>query len=289
MPVSLVSALSGPEWYLVRVELTVTDVNDNAPEWSMIPAPYLAVVSPDAPAGTLVYKLHAQDGDEGNNGEVEYFLSDGGDGRFEVDRKSGQVRTTGLPLQRDREYLLTVVAADRLGSRSAPAVISVVAGARPPQFTNASFTIAIPENTPEGQPFLVTPAVSFQKRPITYSLLINPSSLFSIAAEMGEISLTRPIDYESDQHRYLLLVRASEGVDSMSSAAEVRVVIVDENDCVPEFLQSIYSKDGVPETVTTATSLLQGETPAKSLLTLTVTSSLLLCHSGGFPLWFYAN
>ncbi|KAF3686954.1 Neural-cadherin Cadherin-N [Channa argus] len=250
-----------PEWYLIRVELTVTDVNDNVPEWNMVPAPYFAVVSPDATAGSLVYKLHAQDGDEGNNGEVEYFLSDdrqrsviklesakllalfaGGDGRFEVDRKSGQVRTTTLPLQQDKEYLLTVVAADRLGSRSAPAVISVVAGARPPQFINASFTIAIPENTPEGQPFLVTPAMSFQKRPISYSLLINPSSLFAITAETGEISLTRPIDYESDQHRYLLLVR---------------VVIVDENDCVPEFLQSIYSKDGVQETVTTATSLLQ--------------------------------
>uniref|UniRef100_A0A669B5L2 Si:ch211-186j3.6 n=1 Tax=Oreochromis niloticus TaxID=8128 RepID=A0A669B5L2_ORENI len=244
-------------WYLVRVELTVTDVNDNIPEWSMVPAPYLAVVSPDASAGSLVYKLFAEDGDEGNNGEVEYFLSDGGDGRFEVDRKTGQVRTTGLPLQRDREYLLTVVAADRLGSRSAPAVVSVVAGPRPPQFTNASFTIAIPENTPEGQAFLATPAVSFQKKPISYSLLINPSSLFSISAETGEISLTRPIDYESDQHRYLLLVRASEGMESMSSAAEVRVVITDENDCVPEFLQSIYSKDGVPETVTTATSLLQ--------------------------------
>lgn len=53
------------------------DVNDNVPEWSMVPAPYLAVVPPDAPAGSLVYKLHAQDGDEGNNGEVEYFLSDG--------------------------------------------------------------------------------------------------------------------------------------------------------------------------------------------------------------------
>jgi len=43
----------------------------------MVPAPYLAVVSPDAPAGELVYKLQAEDGDEGNNGEVEYFLSDG--------------------------------------------------------------------------------------------------------------------------------------------------------------------------------------------------------------------
>ena len=38
------------------------------------------------------------------------------------------------------------------------------------------------------------------------------------------------------------------------------MLITDENDCVPEFLQSIYSVDGVPETVTTATSLLQGKT-----------------------------
>ncbi|KAJ8247352.1 hypothetical protein GJAV_G00245390 [Gymnothorax javanicus] len=223
----------------------------------MVPIPYLAIVSPEALPGSLVYKLHAHDGDAGSNGEVEYFLSDGGDGRFDVDRKSGHVKTTDLPLQRDREYLLTVVAADRLGSRGAPAVLSVMAGARPPQFSNSSFTISIPESTPQGQPFLATPATSFQKQPLSYSLLINPSSLFSIQPETGEISLTRPVDFESDQHRYLLLVRASEGQDSLSSAAEVRVIITDENDCIPEFLQSIYSKDGVPETVTTATSLLQ--------------------------------
>lgn len=69
--------VTGPDWYLVRVELTVLDVNDNAPEWTMVPFPYLAVVSPSASPGTLVYKLTARDGDEGINGEVEYFLSDG--------------------------------------------------------------------------------------------------------------------------------------------------------------------------------------------------------------------
>lgn len=73
--------------------------------------------------------------------------------------------------------------------------------------------------------FLVTPAVSFQNKPISYNLLINPSSLFTISAETGEISLTRPIDYEVDQHRYLLLVRASEGQESRSSAAEVCVYV----------------------------------------------------------------
>uniref|UniRef100_A0A672H8B9 Neural-cadherin-like n=1 Tax=Salarias fasciatus TaxID=181472 RepID=A0A672H8B9_SALFA len=246
-----------PDWYLNKVKLKITDVNDNVPEWNMKPYPYLAVVSPEAPAGTFVYQLQAHDGDEGKSGDVEYFLSDGGDGCFAVDKKTGQVVTTGLVLQREREYLLSVVALDGMGSRSAPAMLSVVAGARAPQFTNASYAISIPENTPEGQPFLVVFAISFQKQQISYSLLINPSSLFSIRQETGEISLTRTLDYESDQRRYLLMVRASEEPGSLSTATEVQVLITDENDCVPEFLQSIYSVDGVPETVTTATSLLQ--------------------------------
>uniref|UniRef100_A0AAZ1X942 Uncharacterized protein n=2 Tax=Oreochromis aureus TaxID=47969 RepID=A0AAZ1X942_OREAU len=247
----------GPDWYLNKVKLKITDVNDNVPEWNMKPYPYLAVVSPEAPAGTFVYQLQAHDGDEGKSGEVEYFLSDGGDGCFAVDKKTGQVVTTGLVLQREREYLLSVVALDGMGSRSAPAMLSVVAGARAPQFTNTSYAISIPENTPEGQPFLVVFAISFQKQQISYSLLINPSSLFSIQQETGEISLTRTLDYENDQRRYLLMVRASEEPGSLSTATEVQVLITDENDCVPEFLQSIYSVDGVPETVTTATSLLQ--------------------------------
>ncbi|XP_054631563.1 neural-cadherin-like isoform X2 [Dunckerocampus dactyliophorus] len=247
----------GSDWYLSKVKLTITDVNDNVPEWNMKPFPYQAGVSPDAPAGTFVYQLQALDGDEGSSGEVEYFLGDGGDSCFAVDRKTGQVVTTGHMLQRGREYLLSVVATDGLGGRSAPAMLSVVAGARAPQFTNTSYSISIPENTPEGQPFLAVFAISFQKQPISYSLLINPSSLFSIQQESGEISLTRTLDYESDQRRYLLMVRASEEPGSLSTATEVQVLITDENDCVPEFLQSIYSVDGVPETVTTATSLLQ--------------------------------
>lgn len=67
----------GPDWYLNKVKLAITDVNDNVPEWNMKPYPYLAVVSPEAAAGTFVYQLQATDEDEGKSGEVEYFLSDG--------------------------------------------------------------------------------------------------------------------------------------------------------------------------------------------------------------------
>lgn len=72
--------------------------------------------------------------------------------------------------------------------------------------------------------FLVVFAISFQKQTVSYSLLINPSSLFSIRQETGEISLTRALDYESDQRRYLLMVRASEEPGSLSTATEVSLI-----------------------------------------------------------------
>lgn len=76
--------------------------------------------------------------------------------------------------------------------------------------------------TPPVRSFLVVSAVSFQKLPLGYSLLINPSSLFNVRQETGEISLTRSLDYESDQRRYLLMVRASEEPGSLSTVTEVR-------------------------------------------------------------------
>lgn len=67
-------------------------------------------------------------------------------------------------------------------------------------------------------------AIYFQNQPISYSLLINPSSLFSIKQDTGEISLTRTLDYESDQRRYLLMVRSSEEPGSLSTATEVSLI-----------------------------------------------------------------
>ncbi|XP_065272866.1 neural-cadherin-like [Emys orbicularis] len=247
----------GKEWYLLRLELTVTDVNDNAPEWAMDPFPFLAVVSPKAAAGTKVYKLLAVDDDEGVHGAVEYFLLEGGEDRFEVEKDSGWIKTTGLPLVKDREYLMTVLAVDKLGNKGSPASVSVIAGLRPPQFTNISYIVYVPENKLQGKSFLTVSALSYQNKSLSYNLLTNPSGLFSIHQATGEISLTRSVDYESDQHQYLLLVRATEGQEQFSSVTEVLVVITDENDCAPEFQQSIYSKDSVPETVPMTTVLLQ--------------------------------
>ncbi|XP_073515773.1 neural-cadherin-like [Phyllobates terribilis] len=248
---------AGKGLYLVNLQLTVTDVNDESPQWTMQPYPFLANVSPLATAGTNVYKLHAIDKDEGVNGEVEYFLLEGGDTRFGVDRSNGWIQTTGQVLEEGVEYLLTVQAADIFGKKSSLALVSVIAGERPPQFRNVSYIIYVPENTPAGQVLLSVSANSHQNRPLSYSLVSNPSNLFRIHQLSGDVTLSRTVDFETEPNQFLLLVRASEDWRPLSSSVEVVVVIIDINDCTPEFQQTIYSRDGVPETVPVATSLLQ--------------------------------
>lgn len=75
-------------------------------------------------------------------------------GRFEVDERSGVVRTRGTdPFQLDMEYVLYVKAEDQNGRmderrfQSTPEErLSIVGGKRAPQFYMQSYEAEIPEN-----------------------------------------------------------------------------------------------------------------------------------------------
>lgn len=67
----------------------------------------------------------------------------------------------------------------------------------------------------------VVEAVSFQSQPLSYTLLMNPSGLFKVRQESGELSLTHPVDYESEHHLYHLLLKAMEVESALSSVTEV--------------------------------------------------------------------
>ncbi|KAK2527877.1 neural-cadherin [Columba guinea] len=265
------------DWYLCHVTLLAPE--EELLSWAMYPYPYLARVDPDARKGTLVYQLVAYyNNNENTSAGITYTLIAGGEERFQVDRDTGIIMTTGLPLTRNKEYVVTVEASDKYGNKSPYASVSILAGSRPPQFTNMSYSVFVPENTPAGEKrsgvifhccfeakgyslilyrVAVVEAVSFQSQPLSYTLLTNPSGLFRVRQESGELSLTHPVDYESEHHLYHLLLRAMEAESTLSTVTEVMVHITDENDCSPEFQHSIYSRDNIPETIPVGTSLLQ--------------------------------
>ncbi|XP_044280259.1 neural-cadherin-like [Varanus komodoensis] len=244
------------DWYLCRV--VIVAVEEEPISWGMYPYPYLARVDPDARAGTLVYQLVAHySSNENSSAGISYALIAGSEERFNIDMDAGVIMTTGLPLTLNQEYVLTVLAIDEYGGKSPYAFISILAGSRPPQFTNMSYSVFVPENTPAGEKVAVIEAVSFQSQPLSYSLLMNPSGLFSMDQETGHLSLTHMVDFESEHHLYHFLVKAMETESLLSSVIEVVVHITDENDCSPEFQQSIYSHESVLESVPIGTSLLQ--------------------------------
>ena len=91
------------------------DVNDEPPYFINRPLPMQAVVKLNAPPNTRVFTLQAKDPDTDHN--IHYFLvRDRTGGRFEVDERSGVVRTRGTePFQLDMEYVLYVKAEDQNG------------------------------------------------------------------------------------------------------------------------------------------------------------------------------
>uniref|UniRef100_A0A8C9RT17 Si:dkey-22o22.2 n=1 Tax=Scleropages formosus TaxID=113540 RepID=A0A8C9RT17_SCLFO len=244
----------GDEWYLCRLALSIPDVSDL--QWAMFPHPYLAAVAPDAAPGSAVYRLSLRRADS-VPGASHFLLVEGGEGRFEVDRTSGEIRTTGRPLAPNKEYVLKVQAADTQGRKGPVANVAILAGLRPPQFSNTSYAAFVPENTAAGQAVLVVQAISFQRLALSYMLLVNPGNLFGVNQESGAVSLTQAVDYEGGHNLHHLQVRASESSTGLSNVAEVVVHITDENDCTPEFMHSIYSRDNIPETTMPGTSLLQ--------------------------------
>lgn len=82
---------------------------------------------------------------------IKSFCTTGGEERFDVDTETGVILTTGLPLTPDQEYVVTVLASDEYGNKSPYVFISILAGTRPPQFTNTSYGVFVPENTPANE------------------------------------------------------------------------------------------------------------------------------------------
>ena len=88
-------------------------------------------------------------------GKITNIVSFAAGGRFEVDEKSGVVRTRGSEMfQLDMEYVLYVKAEDQNGRiddkqfQSTPEErLSIVGGKRPPQFYLPKYEKTIPENS----------------------------------------------------------------------------------------------------------------------------------------------
>ena len=246
-----------------RITFYVLDVNDNFPVFEQ--QDYAFSIDENRPAGSFVGAVFAKDIDKDN---ITYkIVNDTSGGNFHVNSTTGVITTTRL-LDREANdtHFLSIFADDGHPVRSASSIADIVVTVKDrndetPQFVDKeSYHVAISELLPIGQDFFSVSAedgdIGTNAR-LTYHLLpSNDSRKFIINPMDGNVSLSSPLDYESQQFFTLIVEVSDEGVPPLFATATLNVTVIDENDNTPIFEKARYNTT-ILESTSVGTNLLQ--------------------------------
>lgn len=242
----------------VKIKIFILDLNDNEPKF--LRTPYKVQISEGAPIGTQLIRIYTVDIDEGLNGDVFYYISDGNqDGRFAIDSSTGQV-TLAKTLDRETEssYKLTVVAHDaalrnRLSSNTTITLDVLDENDNEPIFTQTDTQISVNETTSVGTElirFRATDSDLGINSQISFSISAgNRRDTFHIDPISGKLYLHRPLDYEETTSYTLNITATDGGNPRLQTTILFNVMIIDENDNPPSFPSTAIVrqiKEGIP-------------------------------------------
>ncbi|KAL8207011.1 UNVERIFIED_CONTAM: Protocadherin Fat 4 [Gekko kuhli] len=242
----LVRADDGLQSSDMRINITISDVNDHIPTFSK---PWYSFdITEDTTPGSLVAAILATDEDSGVNGEITYTVSeDDGDGTFFLNPVTGVFNLTCmLDYEMQQYYILTVRAEDGGGQFTTDRVYFNILDVNdnPPVFNMPSYSTSLMENLPPGSTILifnVTDADDGSNSQLSYSITSGDSlGQFNIDNN-GILSIKKPLDRES-QSFYSLVVQvhdmASLPASRYTSTTQVSIILLDVNDNPPSFTSS---------------------------------------------------
>ncbi|KAK2849127.1 hypothetical protein Q5P01_008961 [Channa striata] len=232
----------------VNIDITVLDVNDNAPIFNQ--SMYKASVIENTVKGTSIITVNATDADSGSNGLIAYSLSKmkgGAADIFRIDENSGTIYVSGqIDYEKDRKYEVRVEAKDKGGLTGTSKVIFEVQDVNdnPPVLNIMSFSSPLSEDAALGTTIAVLnikDADSENNGQIKCS--ISGKLPFKI-----ESSLTNYYNLISDQYfdreslsDYNITVTATDcGSPPLSSSTTLHLKISDVNDNAPVFDKNSY-------------------------------------------------
>uniref|UniRef100_A0A8C3A627 FAT atypical cadherin 1a n=1 Tax=Cyclopterus lumpus TaxID=8103 RepID=A0A8C3A627_CYCLU len=251
IPISLIARDGGGKVGFSVVNVILTDVNDNAPQFRA--ADYKATISSDVPRGTSVIKIAASDMDEGSNADIEYSIEadvENVEENFEIHPTAGVVTTKESLIGLENELYAFFVRAKDTGNPPKHSVVQVyiriVAPETPvPKFAETHYRYTIAEDLPIGTEIDVIQAESEQ--PVVYSLVkgntpeSNEDEVFVVDRDSGALKLQKSLDHEMTKwYQLTLLSQTKQENYEIVASVNVNIQVKDLNDNKPVFESNPY-------------------------------------------------
>ncbi|XP_064581312.1 protocadherin gamma-A10-like isoform X13 [Zonotrichia leucophrys gambelii] len=233
------------EMKFYEIEVEITDINDNEPSFKEIELEQK--MSETTAPGSRYPLPEAHDPDSGRNSLQSYELS--GDEHFSLAVQAG-------PGGDQRPELVLAKALDREEAAFHELVLRAMDGGDPartgtarirvtvldandnaPVFSQAEYTVRVPEDVPVGSVLVTITATDRDEGlngHVKYSfkkITEKASRIFHLDSETGDITLLRSLDFE-EGNSYELEVQAHDG-GGLSDTAKVVISVTDVNDNVP--------------------------------------------------------
>ena len=223
-----------------RVEITVTDINDNAPIFS--PSVYFKTIGENAAVGTVIGTVTATDADEpGNPNSMIMYSITGGNimNSFTISPSNGSISiASSLDFEAVSSYSLIVTGTDQgdpAMNGMATVNISIIDVNDMPPNISGNQTVMLSERT--ATPFAVAQFTASQEVGDDNTFVLNDiigthNGEFVINEDNGIVTLVRSLDFETTEF-YSFEVVVSDSQFNISSF--LRIIVLDENDNTPRF------------------------------------------------------
>ncbi|NWW77078.1 CAD19 protein, partial [Climacteris rufus] len=234
------------------VTINLSDINDNPPKFQQ--RLYYMSVSEEAPVGTTVGKVFAEDSDIGSNAAMDYFIE--GDNSDVFDIISNSETQEGIILlkkrvdyESKRRYSIQAKAVNKYIDehflKEGPfedttiVKINVEDADEPPVFIPENYVMEIFEGAMSGSLVGVVTATDPDEddSPVRYSIVhsMHLKNLFRINEHNGTIITTEPLDREITSWHNITVTATETRNPEKISEANVYIQVLDVNDNAPEF------------------------------------------------------
>ena len=232
------------------VRVTITDENDNAPQFDQ--SEYSVTFPENQPSFSSILLLQARDSDIGSNADLTYSIeSSVPQNHFLINSTSGLLHST-VPLDREEiaSYLVTIVSTDMGNppqSSSVQVNITVIdTNDHAPVFTQNEYFVSINENFLPVYPVVHVAATDDDIGSNSFvQFFLNETSpqldSFAVESTSGAISLLSLLNAELSLSYTITIVAINDRANpQLIATANVTVAVGDLNDHTPLFSQPEY-------------------------------------------------